>query len=132
MYSKREIYLRKPNDFSRWYVIPKHIKRERGGWYDTYRNKFIVSYREAIEKGALLLRTEKGKVVGPNVADVVSCLLIDYNACGITFDNWCSDYNYNNDSIKNLNTYIQSQRNSSKLLKLLGYDLVNKLAMLEH
>lgn len=101
-------------------------------WVRTSTGDVAFGDKQAIEKGWLILKTVKGKVVGPSVADVVSSLLIDFDACKSTFDDWCSNLGMDKDSLKALNTYIACQRNGSRLAKLLGYTLTEQLVGKEH
>lgn len=103
------------------------------GWKQEGYNKWFSSGRvangtsEAIAKGALLVKKS-----GPEVADVLSCLLSDASACETSFDEWCSDFGCDNDSLKHLNTYLACQRNGTKVRKILGYGLAQELAKKEH
>lgn len=45
------------------------------------------------------------KAQAPRAADVLYCLLSDADANSMSFKDWCSDYDYSEDSIKALNTY---------------------------
>lgn len=51
-----------------------------------------------------------GKVVGqhpvkPSIADVMHSLLLDADCTNQSFQDWCDEYGYNSDSIKDLNIY---------------------------
>jgi len=113
------------------------------GWKAEGRNKWAslaghvaLGVTEAINVGALVLKRQRtnggAKVVGPSVADVLSCILMDARACETTFDDWCSDFGADNDSLKALNTYLACQRNGSKVRNLLGCALVEELQNEEH
>lgn len=101
-------------------------------WYNSIMGDTAYGDKQAVEKGFLILKREKGKVVGPSVADVVYSLVSDSDAVGTTFDEWCSNLGYDNDSLKALNIYLACQRNSSKLIRLLGSKLVEELRGKEH
>jgi hypothetical protein len=107
------------------------IKREGMRKYVS-SNNVAFGEKEAIEKGYLVLKRYNGKIVGPEVADVLYCILSDADACETTFDDWCSNVGANNDSLKDLNTYLACQRNGTKLIRLLGRDLFNRLRSKEH
>jgi hypothetical protein len=79
-----------------------------------------------------LVRANYLRPVQPDVADVVSCLLLDGTACGQSFSEWCSDFGYDTDSRKALAIYEGCQENGDKLRAVLGHDLVNELSTLEH
>lgn len=106
-------------------------------WYHTMGH-MAIGLKQAIEKGALVLKRIKNEetglseLKGPAVADVLMCVLNSTRSCTTTFDDWCSDYGENNDSIKTLNNYLACQREGSKVIKLLGQVLVDELAQKEH
>ena len=57
----------------------------------------------------------------PTAADVLSCLVSDVNGVdGVSFDGWCSDFGYSNDSIKARDTYNAYKRMVPKLKRFLG------------
>lgn len=114
-------------------VLAMGVKREGNRKY-VYRTTGDVVWgeRAAIEKNLLILKRVKGKTVGPSVADLVSSLLSDAEACETTFDDWFSNFGSDNDSLKALNTYIACQRAGSKLFKVLGYKLAQELKDKEH
>lgn len=114
-------------------VLAAGVKREGNRKY-VYRTSGDVVWgeRQAIEKNLLILKRVKGKVVGPEVADVLSCLLSDSSACETSFDEWCSDFGSDPDSLSVLNTYLACQRNGTKVIKLLGYTLAKELRGKEH
>lgn len=115
------------------------------GWKAEGPNKWgstggMVAFglKDAIAKGVLVLKRRKSEQngkwenEGPSVADVLSCLLSDSRACSTTFDDWCSDFGSNNDSISALNTYLACQKNGSKVIRLLGSKLAEELSEKEH
>lgn len=115
------------------------------GWKPEGHNKWwssggmmALGIKEALTKNVLVLKraknpdTGRNEVEGPSVADVLYCILSDARACETTFDDWCSDFGANNDSLSALNTYLACQRNGSKILKVLGYALVKELSEKEH
>jgi hypothetical protein len=107
-------------------------------WGQRFTGDVVFGIKDAIAKGVLVLKrvkneeTKRREVAGPSVADVLSCLLSETRACTTTFDDWCSDYGDNNDSLKALNTYLACQRNGSKVIRLLGSKLVEELSQKEH
>jgi hypothetical protein len=72
------------------------------------------------------------KLVEPNLADVMSCLLSDGRCAEGTFEDFCSELGYNDDSISALNTYLACQATRTAMIKMLGYELFNELSQLEH
>lgn len=56
------------------------------------------------------------KPVSPCAADVIYSLILDSSAADQSFNDWCADYGYDNDSISAFNTY-QACCNSAQELK---------------
>jgi hypothetical protein len=118
-------------------VVASGWKAEGPNKWGSFGGVVVFGLKDAIAKGALVLKRRKSEGrwehEGPSVADVLSCLLSDTRACTTTFDDWCSDYGENNDSLKALNTYLACQRNGSKVTRLLGsVKLVEELSEKEH
>lgn len=51
----------------------------------------------------------------PSLKDVLYSLVMDSDACEMPFDSWCSNFGYNTDSRKALETYLACQENTLKL-----------------
>lgn len=66
----------------------------------------------------------------PKVEDVVFSLVLDSDACDLSFDDWCSNYGYDTDSRKALAVYLKCQELGVKIRKLLGkhFEAVRKAA----
>lgn len=75
---------------------------------------------------------KRGSFKGPSVGDIISSLISDSSAMEETFDDWCSTYEYNNDSLKALNLYLTCQRIGKKLYSLLGHNNMMALRDKEH
>lgn len=107
-------------------------------WYSQSNGHIAKGFAQAVAMGALVIKrerdpeTKKSSHMGPSVADVVHSCLSDSRACTTTFDDWCSDFGCNNDSLKALNTYLECQRVGSKIIRLLGTKLANELSKKEH
>lgn len=86
----------------------------------------------AAKAGYLVVKVEKGKIVGPSIADVLSCLSGDAQSGMETFFDYCDNFGENSDSRKTLEIYLQCQRTLIDLRRLLGYDLFEELRQLEH
>jgi len=67
-----------------------------------------------------------GLVKLPVLENVLSSLFMDSGAKDISFTDWCSEYGFNDDSIKSRKTYDKCIDNYFKLKKALGskYDAV--------
>lgn len=118
-------------------ICAPRVKKEGATkWYDAARGAYAFSTKEAVEKNFLILKRVKknGNWVneGPSVADVIYSLASEAGAMTTTFDEWCSDFGYNNDSLGALNTYIACQRNGTKLVRVIGTKLLAELQRKEH
>lgn len=74
------------------------------------------------------------KPLAPTLYAVLNCLIMDANCGSISFDDFCIDYGYNSDSIKDFNTYQECMRTKTKLKSVLknNYNtLVNNYYLLE-
>jgi len=90
-----------------------NYKKRPNNMYLPERNKIIKEWKLQILKAT------------PTEYDVLSCLetyLPD------TFDDFCMEYGYDNDSINALNTYMAVQKQVSKLCKIFTYDQLVELA----
>jgi hypothetical protein len=56
----------------------------------------------------------------PTAADVLSCLILDASATEISFEEWCADLGYDEDSRKAEATYRACVKNGQKVRRLLG------------
>jgi len=102
-------------------VLAYGVKRENPRKYvRSFGSEVIFGDAAAIAHNYLVLKRDKGKIIGPQVADVLASMLIDASACESTFDDWCSDLGLNNDSLNSINTYLTCQRNGTKVMKFLG------------
>ena len=99
------------------------VKKERGGYATLTESP--KSEAEACRRGWL-------KLVQPDIADVVSCLLNDASSAEEVFEEWCSGCGYSSDSRKALNVYLECQNTLSKLRRMFGYELYNELTKLSH
>ena len=52
------------------------------------------------------------------ISELIYCILSDY--ADETFDDWCSNFGYDTDSRKALETYLECQNNWVRLRKALG------------
>lgn len=61
------------------------------------------------------------KATPPKIEDVLYSLIMDSDACTMSFEEWCGDFGYEEDSIKALETYRACQKNADKLSKAKVY-----------
>ena len=71
------------------------------------------------------------KPVAPTTADVLACLL-DASNPSETFEEWCLNFGFSDDSMKAMETYRACQKTRSALQRFLGGELMDRLATLEH
>jgi hypothetical protein len=72
------------------------------------------------------------KPIAPSTADVLAALLSDASGAGETFEEWCSNYGYSDDSMKAMETYRTCQKTRAALQRFLGTELMDRLGGLEH
>lgn len=56
----------------------------------------------------------------PKIEDVLDCLFMDADMGAKSFDDFCFEFGYSNDSIKAFDTYRTCMKNGKKLRKALG------------
>ncbi len=66
----------------------------------------------------------------PSAASVLYSLLLDGEACSMSFADWCDNFGYDTDSIKALNTYQQCERIGASLRKLFDRETQEQLRKL--
>jgi hypothetical protein len=71
------------------------------------------------------------KPVAPSTADVLASLLSDASGVGETFEEWCSNYGYSDDSMKAMETYRACQKTRAAMQRFLGTEM-ERLGGLEH
>jgi hypothetical protein len=99
-------------------------KKEDNRYYECITGQFKTE-KEACKAQWL-------KLVPPTLPDVMYCLLSDGRCAEGTFEDFCSELGYNNDSISALNTYLACQKIRTAMIKMLGLELFNELSQLEH
>ena len=88
-----------------------------------YANKYKVriSYQKrsgVFEYTDSVANTNEGKE--PEIKDVLYCLVMDYTSASETFQDFCDEFGYDNDSIKSLNIFKACQKNSEKMKRIFG------------
>jgi len=65
----------------------------------------------------------------PTAKDILDCLFSDADCGDITFENFCSEFGYDSDSMKAMNIYRDCQKNGTKLRMALHehYERVRKI-----
>jgi hypothetical protein len=106
---------------------PRYVERSRnGGFYSPVRGgAYARDLTDACELGWLA-------PVAPSVADVVASLVMDASSADQSFEDWCADLGYSDDSIKALDTYRACQRTRTALQRLFGAATFDRLARAEH
>lgn len=88
-------------------------------------------YQIKIENGKKSMITYFSQGIGithmPTLADVLDCLATDAQCGSETFEDFCANLGYDNDSIKALNTFNAISKQSKELKELLGNDAYKAL-----
>lgn len=115
-------------------VLKDGVKKEGNErWYDKTTGTTSHGYKQVIERGLLrLVHSSNGKIVEPDVADVVQGVISCTDACSMAFSEWCSEFCYDDDRISSMKIYFENQTKGLKIKKLLGSSLVEELKNKEH
>jgi len=63
-----------------------------------------------------------------NIDDILYCLVLDSYCGSLSFDDFCDDFGYSNDSINHLNLYRECSKTAKKLQKIgINIDEANEL-----
>ncbi len=85
-------------------------------WHISFSRRGVQKSGEFEFRTGVGLRSKKtGHAVKPSATSVLSCLVRDAAARSQSFYDWCSDYGYDNDSIKAFNTYNECCEIAQKL-----------------
>lgn len=60
------------------------------------------------------------KPVAPAAADVLYSVVLDAQACEVSFEDWADDFGYDTDSRSALETYLECQKNGNQYRRLIG------------
>lgn len=82
-------------------------------------------YKDAIYSGPFKMGT--GIKYSPKLVDVMHGLLMDAQGANQSFEHWCADYGYSDDSIKALDIYHECQKTRDKLAKAFDSVTLEKL-----
>lgn len=94
----------------------------KSGWqWDLKSRAKIKEVKEALKNrkgvGYHSVTASNGAIL-PQPAGVLHCLLMDASASDESFNNWCDNYEYDNDSISAFNTYQQCCETGNKLRQI--------------
>lgn len=67
------------------------------------------------------------KPVRPSAASVLHSMVLDSDACNMSFNEWCSDFGYDTDSRKAYATYEACQKSGDQLKRLFNHDVIEQL-----
>ena len=95
-------------------------------------NNSMTHWKVTLKHGGrqMTLTFSKGsghKGVPPSAPEVLECLKSDFFLAGYDFEDWCSDLGYETDSRRAEKIYKACDRQSRKLEKFLGDDLLDEL-----
>jgi hypothetical protein len=64
--------------------------------------------------------TGKGRKERPKIEDLLECLALDTSLADCSFNDFCDDCGYSNDSINAFNTYQKIAENTKRILSLMS------------
>ena len=89
------------------------------GYANKYKCKISYKGRSGVfEFTDSVVNTTEGRE--PEIKDVLYCLVMDYTSASETFQDFCDELGYDNDSIKSLNIFKACQKNSEKMKRIFG------------
>jgi len=89
------------------------------GYANKYKVKISYQKRSGVfEYTDSVVNTNEGKE--PKKKDVLYCLVMDYTSASENFEDFCSEFGYNTDSIKDQNIFKAVQKNSEKMKRIYG------------
>ncbi len=86
-------------------------------WQDTADKWIITIGKEVFDYYTGTGHRKGGKPQKPELSSILYSLVTDASACDESFDDWCSNFGYDTDSRKALETYLSCQESVSKLHK---------------
>lgn len=104
---------------------------QKGSSYLSYRQElsYIKGCGPAEKRRRMAaLNKQYAKPVAPHPADLLYSLISDSSAAEQTFANWCSDFGYDTDSRKALQTYEACQENTDKFRRVFTRAQIEALA----
>lgn len=102
--------------------------------YDTYSNvvKALHSYGFTFISAEEMVNyegfsraystTPYSRAIKPSAYDILACVAADVNIHDFTFDEWCSDFGYSNDSIKAKSIYDRCCDESRELARIFSHE----------
>lgn len=98
-------------------VLAMGVKKEGPTkFYRKYNGETVHSYEKAVRENMLVLKRNKNGLVGPDIADVVSCFLLD-SQTEDNFEDWAGSLGYNSDSRKALDIYLECQKTRKGMMR---------------
>jgi hypothetical protein len=75
-------------------------------------------------------RCDLGKTKQPTAADVIYCLLLDYDSGVMSFDEFCNEFGYDNDSMTNFKVYRTCTESAKKLSLIFSASDIESLCVI--
>jgi hypothetical protein len=109
--------LSKPIEYSAKCVRLANAKKN-DDWRETADHWNITIGGEVFDYYTGIGHRKGGKPFRPSLSSVLYSLVLDSSACDQSFDSWCSDFDYDTDSRKALETYLACQESVNKLRRV--------------
>lgn len=93
------------------------INKKSDDWQDTADKWLITIGKEVFDYYTGIGHRKNDKPQKPELSSVLYSLVMDASACDESFEDWCSNFGYDTDSRKALETYLSCQESASKLHK---------------
>lgn len=89
--------------------------------------RFEFPYFTGLGLRSKATKYQDAKPKAPHPADVLHSLLLDGEAVNQSFNDWCADFGYDNDSIKALGTYQECCKNGETLRKMFTREQIKSI-----
>ena len=109
-----EYVLSEPIEYN---ALCTRLCNDSGNWQDKSDKWVVTIGKELFEYYTGIGLRKQGKPVKPSLGAVLWSLSFDFEACEMSFNEWCMMFDYNNDLIKARGIYDECQRNADKLNK---------------
>ncbi len=113
--------------------LPEKIKAYKSndkGWNDS-ASHYMVSLTKGRKSMTIYYSQGSAFTSAPTISDILNCLASDYQEAGYTFEDFCSDFGYNNDSISDLRVYKAVMKESRDMERVIGLDNIPTLLDIE-
>lgn len=104
-------------DSGQW-MCQFRLSRDEEGMLYAINGRPHADFKDKALQASLCAKLAIAQKVSPSLSDVLHSLLMDGSAITETFQDWCANYGYSDDSIKALETYQTCVKEGQALAKV--------------